>query len=124
MRKLITALAFAAALTALPAAAHAEHDERGYGWDGPSGYSMFERDFRRAREAIRYGRRNGDFTRYDAETFRIELDRIRERLDFYGYNDGYLSRWEIGDVRRRFDRLYGLMRHEARQGYDDWRDYR
>lgn len=112
MRKFIAALAFTAALTAFPATASADHNDR---WDSRGGYSQFERDFRQAHEDIRRGRRNGDFTPYDAESFRIELDRIRDRLFVYQRNDGHLSRWEVTDIRRRFDGLYAHMRHEARQ---------
>jgi hypothetical protein len=124
IRNFIGAVAFSAALAALPATASADHD-RG-GWGRSSAYSYFAQDFRDAHDAIRYGRRNGDFTPYDAESFRIELDDIHERLDSYAYNDGRLSGWEIQDIRRRFDRLYGFMRHERRQQrrYDGWRDWR
>lgn len=119
IRKFIAAAALTAALAAFPATASAEHNDR-HGW-GPDGYSLFEGDFRDASNAIRYGRRNGDFTPYDAESFRIELDRIRERLEFYEYNDGRLSRGEIRDIRRRFANLYDFMRHERRQNDRYWR---
>lgn len=124
IRNFIGAVVFSVALAALPATASADHD-RG-SWERSSAYSHFAQDFRDARDAIRYGRRNGDFTPYDAESFRIELDRIHERLEFYAYNDGRLSAWEARDIRRRFDQLYDFMRHESRQQrrYGGWRDWR
>jgi hypothetical protein len=121
IRNFIGAVAFSVALTALPATASADHDRGDWGRSSP--YALFAQDFRDARDALRYGRGNGDFTPYDAESLRIELDSIHERLEFYAYNDGHLSRWEIQDIRRRFDQLYDFMRHERRQQhrYGGWR---
>lgn len=118
-RKLILALASAAALVSLPAVAHADH--RYPDWGGQA--SLFDRDFRHIRDGIRHGVRDGSFSRREAWQFRQELDRIRQRLDFYQYNDGYLNRWEVRDIRRRFSRLHEYM-HDAHEDGHAERDYR
>jgi len=125
-RHLIAALAFIGTLGALPMAAHADHYDRGYGdWRGPSGYALFERDFRHAREGIRHGLRDGSFSRREVWQFRQELDRIRDLLDFYQNNDGHLSRREIRDIRRRFDRLHNYMHLAHDRGHEEqWWDFR
>jgi hypothetical protein len=116
-RKLIAALAFVGALGAFPMAAHANHNDRGYGLPGAAGYALFEDDIRYARQGIRHGVRDGSFSRREAFRLNRELERNIDLLRFYRNNDGYLSRGEIRDLRRRFAWLQDSMRVAHYRGH-------
>jgi hypothetical protein len=113
-RKLIAALAFVGALGAFPMAAHANHNDRGYGLPGAAGYALF------VAAIVVVGVRDGSFSRREAFRLIRELERNVDLIRFYRNNDGYLSRGEIRDLRRRFAWLQNAVRvahHRGHAGY-------
>lgn len=92
----------------------------GYNNDG---YYNFRRQFQHAYDSVRHGLRDGSFTRTEARYFYWAIGDLRQRLDFYRNNDGYLSRREARDMDRRLARLHANM-HEAHEVGHDEQDYR
>lgn len=145
MKRHLTALLAAGAIvTAVPTAASAQ--ERGYfgqgqyygGYYGGAdwnrdnrGYNNLRRQFQHAYAGVQHGLRDGSFTRREARYFYQVIGDLRQRLDFYRDNDGYLDRREARDLDRRLRRLHAAM-HEAHEsgheeqdyGYRDRGDYR
>jgi hypothetical protein len=143
-RHLAALLAAGAIVIAVPTAASAQ--ERGYfgqgqyygsqyggnDWNRNSrGYDNLRRQFQHAYDGVQHGLRDGSFTRHEARYFYRVIGDLRQRLDFYRDNDGYLDRREARDLDRGLRRLHAAM-HEAHEtgheeqdyGYGDRDDYR
>ena len=136
MKRHLAALFAAGVLvTAVPTAASAQ--ERGYFGQGQyyggqyggnewnrnnRGYDNLRRQFQHAYEGIRHGQRDGSFDRREARQFYSVIGDLRQRLDFYRDNDGYLDRREARDLDRRLARLHAVM-HEAHETGHEEQDY-
>lgn len=105
--KSVTAIAAAVLAAALPFAAQAQN-----GWQ-PVDQRQQNLDRR-----IDIGVRNGSLTRSEARGLRAEFMQIA-RLE-QRYRQGGLSRWERGDLDRRFDKLAASIRTER----NDWQERR
>ena len=134
-RHLAALFAAAAIVIAVPTAASAQ--ERGYFGQGQyyggqyggaewnrdnRGYNNLRRQFQHAYSGVQHGLRDGSFNRREARQFYGVIGDLRQRLDFYRDNDGYLDRREARDLDRRLARLHAVM-HEAHEtGHED-QDY-
>ena len=80
-------------------------------------------DLNRRQEAlerrIEIGVRNGDFSRYDADSLRYEFRQI-SWIEARYRNDGYLSRGELAALDARLDRLEARIRSERRDRDDEY----
>jgi hypothetical protein len=134
-RHLAALLATAALVMAVPTAASAQ--ERGYFGQGQyyggqyggndwnrnnRGYDSLRRQFQHAYDGVQHGLRDGSFTRREARQFYWVIGDLRERLNFYRDNDGYLDRREARDIDRRLARLHANM-HAAHEDGHQERDY-
>jgi hypothetical protein len=145
-RHLVALFAASALVIAVPTAASAQ--ERGYFGQGQyyggqyggnewnrnnRGYDNIRRQFQHAYDGVQHGLRDGSFTRREARYFYQVIGELRQRLDFYRYNDGYLDRREARDLDRRLGRLHAIMHQAHENGHEepdygyggsgDYRDY-
>lgn len=135
-RHLAALFAAGAIVMAVPTAASAQ--ERGYFGQGQyyggqyggadwnrdnRGYNNLRRQFQHAYAGVQHGLRDGSFTRREGRYFYQVIGDLRQRLDFYRDNDGYLDRREARDLDRRLGRLHAAM-HEAHEDGHEERDYR
>ncbi|MBX9745508.1 MAG: hypothetical protein K2X34_01305 [Hyphomonadaceae bacterium] len=136
MKRLLAAL-FAAGAIVMAAPTAASAQERGYFGQGQyyggqyggnewnrngRGYDNLRRQFQHAYTGVQHGLRDGSFTRREARYFYQVIGDLRQRLDFYRDNDGYLDRREARDLDRRLARLHAVM-HEAHEGGHEEEDY-
>jgi hypothetical protein len=125
-----------AIVIAVPTAASAQ--ERGYFGQGQyyggqyegnewnrdnRGYNNLRRQFQHAYAGVQHGLRDGSFTRREGRYFYRVIGDLRQRLDFYRDNDGYLDRREARDLDRGLGRLHAAM-HEAHETSHEEQDYR
>lgn len=113
-KALIPVLALAAASVAVPAAAqHYDRHDRGDRYEQNYGgwQSISNRKYQLDRR-IDNGLRNGSLSRREATRLKSELNSL-VRLE-RSYLRGGLTRWERGDLDRRYDRLAQQVRMERR----------
>ena len=97
--------------------------DRGNDWNrDQSGYNNFRRQFQHAYEGVQHGLSDGSFSRREARQCYWAIGDLRQRLDYYRSNDGYLDRREAQDLDHRLARLHAFM-HEAHEVGHDERDY-
>lgn len=142
MKRVLTALLASCALAvAIPATASAHDDQDGYygnrdygnrggyygnDWNdnrgGNGGYDYFRAEFQHLYDGVQHGLSDGSFSRGEARQFYWAINNLRRRLDYYRYNDGYLSDWEARDIQRQLTRLHNDMHDAHANGHAD-RDY-
>ena len=131
MKRIVPALlASLALMIAIPAAASAhEHDRdqgRGYGqsdWDRESpGFDQFRQQIDHLYNGVEHGLSDGSYSRGEARQFYRSISSIRQRLDWYRRNSGYLSPQKSADIERRLDQLHSVM-HEAHEDGHDQQSY-
>ena len=84
--------------------------DRGDRWD--RGWDRIDRRFERLDHRIDQGVRNGQLSRREAVSLRMQfrqLIQLEQR-----YSRGGLSQWERRDLEQRFDRLQRQIRYERR----------
>ncbi len=131
-RHLAALFAASALVIAVPTAASAQ--ERGYFGQGQyyggqysgnewnrnnRGYDTLRSQFQHAYEGVQHGQRDGAFTRREARSFYQVIGDLRQRLDFYRDNDGYLDRREARDLDRRLGRLHAAMHDAHESGHEE-----
>lgn len=124
-KAILPALALAAASVAIPASASAQSYGHGRDHDRYERYDRYDRyeraDYgwqsinqrqRQLDRRIDQGVRSGQLSRREAQSLRSEFSALA-RLEAQ-YRRGGLSRWEMSDLDRRFDRLEARIRLERR----------
>ena len=126
-RRLAALLAASALAMAVPVAASAHENDRGYNqgsdWDrGDGGYNNFRQEFQHLYDGLRHGQEDGSFSRGEARQIYWAINSLRQRLDYFRNNDGYLDRREANDIQIRLNRLHQDM-HALHDNAHDEQNY-
>ena len=126
MKKFLAMLAASAALVAAIPGSASAHENNGYGgraWQDDDGaYGGFRQEFQHLYANLQHGVRDGAYSRGEARQFYWAINSLRNRLNAYWNDDGYLSRRERWDIQNRLERLHNDM-HDAHDNGHAERDY-